>query len=241
MLRSSERTRGPAANVRCGRYPEAVTDGTPRSTGVQPWRRLGTENYQRRYELFFLAAPVFERHGYRGATMRALAHACHLSPAGLYHWFDSKEGLATYLLRAPRVDWESTYVAPDVDPLVQLRQMIDVAVVNLRLYLLAIRLHEEIEGRRDDHAVARALRQGEAVFARYIHEVSPGLGRTEATALGRDLMATLVGSAVAGLDREPEAAQRSRLTALLRDRLVPVYVGPDAFDRVMRSGSPQPT
>jgi len=241
VLRWSETIGIPAPGGRCGRYPETVTDGTSRSTGVQPWRRLGTETYQRRYGLFFLAAPVFERYGFRGATIRALAHACHLSPAGLYHWFDSKEALATYLLRAPRVDWDSTYVAPDVDPLLQLREMIDVAVVNVRLYLLAIRLHEEIEGKRDDHAVARALRQGEAVFARYIDEVAPGLGRTEATALGRDLMATLVGSAVAGLDPEPEAAQRARLTALLRDRLVPGYVGPDAFDRMMRSGSRPPT
>ncbi len=212
-----------------------------RNIGVQPWRRLGTEAYQRRYELFFLAAPIFERYGYRGATMRALAHACHLSPAGLYHWFDSKAALATYLLHAPRVDWESTYVDPDVDPLVQVRLMIDVAVVNVRLYLLSIRLHEEIEGRRDDHAVAGALRQGEAVFARYVHEVAPGLGREGATALGRDLMAALVGSAVAGLDREPEAAQRARLAALLRDRLVPEHVEPDAFDRVMRPGGRQPS
>lgn len=42
--------------ARCGRYPEAVTDGTPQSVAVQPWRPLGTETYQRRYELFFLAA-----------------------------------------------------------------------------------------------------------------------------------------------------------------------------------------
>ena len=101
-----------------------MTDQTTRRTGVQPWRRLGTETYQRRYELVVLAAPVFERDGYRGSTMRALAHACHLSPAGLYHWFDSKAALATYLLHAPRVDWESTYVAPNVEPLVQLRAIL---------------------------------------------------------------------------------------------------------------------
>lgn len=214
-------------------YPEQVTDDPRRAPRLQPWRRLGTEAYQRRYELFFLAAPVFERHGYRGSTIRALAHACHLSPAGLYHWFDSKADLATYLLRAPRVDWESTYVDPEVDALVQLRQMVDVAILNVRLYLLAIRLHEEIQGRRDDHAVAGALRQGEAVFARYISEVAPELGREGATMLGRDLMAILVGSAVAGLDREPEAAQRARLVALLRDRLVPRHVDAARFDRTM--------
>jgi len=32
----------------------------------------------RRFELFRLAAPVFRQHGYRGATMKALAFACHL-------------------------------------------------------------------------------------------------------------------------------------------------------------------
>ena len=35
----------------------------------------------RRHELFRLAAPVFRAHGYRGSTIKALAHACHLSPA----------------------------------------------------------------------------------------------------------------------------------------------------------------
>jgi len=210
-----------------------VTDGTARGPRIRPWRRLGSELYQRRYELFFLAAPVFERHGYRGATVRALAHACHLSPAGLYHWFESKAALATYPLDAPRVGWETVYVDPDLDPLDQLRQMIELAVGHIRVYLLAIRLHEEIEGARDEHAVAAALRQGEAVFARLVHEAAPRLGRSAAVALGRDLMASLVGSAVAGLDPDPPAAQRARLTALLRDRLVPAHVEAAAFDRAM--------
>ena len=53
----------------------------------------------RRVELFRLAAPVFRARGYREATIKELAHACHLSPAAVYHYFPSKLALATYLLR----------------------------------------------------------------------------------------------------------------------------------------------
>lgn len=200
---------------------------------IEPWRRLGTESYRRRYELFFLAAPVFERRGYRGATVRALAQACYLSPAGLYHWFASKADLATYPLRAPRVSWETTYVDPAVDPLAQLGGMVDLAVQHVRLYLLAIRLQEEITGSRDDRSVAAAFRQGEAVFARLAHETAPTLEREEAVILGRDLMALLVGSAIAGLDPEPNVAPRTRLIGVIRDRLVPKHVDPGTFDRAM--------
>ena len=65
------------------------------------------------------------RHGYRGATIKALSHACGLSPASLYHYFRSKEEMATYLLRGPRLDWDSTWVDPATDPLLQLRRLVD--------------------------------------------------------------------------------------------------------------------
>ncbi len=65
------------------------------------WRPLnadrGSEPDSWRIEPFRLAAPVLRRHGYRGATIKALAHACHLSPA-LYHDFPSKAALASGLI-----------------------------------------------------------------------------------------------------------------------------------------------
>src|SRR5664280_1507951 len=48
---------------------------------VRPWRTSAQEPLdRRRRELYKLAAPVFREHGYRGATIKALAHACHWHP-----------------------------------------------------------------------------------------------------------------------------------------------------------------
>jgi hypothetical protein len=43
----------------------------------------------------------------------------------------------------------------------------------------------------------------------------------------------MVGSAVVGLDLEPEAAVRERVAALLRAALVPMHVEPERFDATM--------
>lgn len=208
-------------------------DDAPREpTRFEPWKHLGTELYRRRYELFTLAAPVLRERGYRGSTIRALAHACHLSPAGLYHYFDSKAALATYPLWAPRMRWETTFVDPDADPLGQVRALIEAGIRNVPLYLLAFRMHEEIEGPIDPSLRAGAFREGEAVFARLLAEAAPGLERAAAERLGRDVLATLVGSFITGLDPD-ERDVRARLVGLLRPVLVPGFVGPAEFDAVL--------
>ena len=198
----------------------------------EPWKHLGTELYRRRYELFALAAPVLRERGYRGATIRALAHACHLSPAGLYHYFDSKAALATYPLWAPRMRWETTFVDPHADPLGQVGALIESGIRNAPLYLLAIRMHEEIEGPADSAIRAGAFREGEAVFARLLAEAAPSLTRPEAERLARDVLAALVGSFVTGLDPD-ERDVRERLVGLLRLALVPGAVAPERFDAAM--------
>ena len=83
----------------------------PMEADVRPWGTPDPLDARRR-ELFHLAAPVFRAHGYRGTTIKALSHACHLSPAGLYHYFDSKADLATYIVRQPHLDWRTVYVDP---------------------------------------------------------------------------------------------------------------------------------
>ena len=44
----------------------------------------------------------------------------------------------------------------------------------------------------------------------------------------------MVGSAVLGLDPEPDAAVRARVVAVLRAALVPAHVEPERFDAAMR-------
>ena len=164
-----------------------VTEPTGEASDFQPWRyRGGGRPEARRRELFALAAPVFRRHGYRGSTIKALAHACHLSPASLYHYFGSKEELATYLVRRPQLDWDSTWVDPATDPLVQLSQLLDLSLAELPNYLLAMRLADEIAGiAADEGSHARTFREGEAMYAKLVAAAAPTMTREEATRVAR--------------------------------------------------------
>ena len=197
---------------------------------IRPWRRLDSDRYSRRYELFTLAAPVFAQLGFRGATVAALAHACHLSPAGLYHYFESKEDLATSLLRGPRLRWDTIFVDDGMDPVTQLVALVDIAVRNIPLYMLSLRLLEEIDHGEAERLRAGAMREGETVFARFIAAAAPGMPREASMGLGRDAMAILVGSAFTGLDAGPGAI-RARTLGLLRSCLVPGLVPADRFDK----------
>lgn len=180
--------------------------------------------------MFALAAPVFRRHGYRDATIKALAHACHLSPAGLYHYFSSKRDLATYLVRRPRLDWDSTWVDPSIDAVRQLGQLVDLAIAELPNYLLALQLTEEAgDGPPGGGARSRAFQEGEAVFGRLIATAAPGLARERATEIARSVLALLAGTAYTGLDPDPNRAVRGRIAALLRRELVPDLIDADRF------------
>ncbi len=210
----------------------------------RPWHNHGTSRSDaRRRELFALAAPVFRRDGFRGSTIKALAHACGLSAASLYHYFRSKEDLATYLVRRPRMDWDSIWVDPDSDPLVQLSQLLDLSLAELPNYLLALRLADEIAGSGSGTAEGsrvRTFREGEAVFARLVAASAPAMTRADATGVARDALSAMVGSAVLGLDPEPEAALRARVVNILRSALVPTHVEPARFDATMAGPNRRP-
>jgi AcrR family transcriptional regulator len=217
-------------------YATRVTDRATREPrDFQPWRlRVDDRLEARRRALFALAAPVFRRDGYRGATIKAIAHACGLSPASLYHYFGSKEEMATYLVRRPRMDWDSTWVDPDTDPLAQLAQLVDLSLAELPNYLLAMRLADEIAGIAPDGAGhVRMYREGEAVLARLVAASAPGMSRAAATQVARDALSTMVGSAVVGLDPEPDEAVHERVVGVLRRALVPVYVEAGRFGTTM--------
>jgi AcrR family transcriptional regulator len=206
------------------------------SSEFRPWRFHDSDPLDaRRRELFALAAPVFRRYGYRGSTIKALAHACGLSPASLYHYFGSKEEMATYLVRRPRMDWDGTWVDPTTDPPAQLARLIDLSLSELPNYLLALRLADEVSRTgADDGAHARTFREGEAVFARLVAASAPAMTRPEATRIARDALSAMVGSAVVGLDPEPDAAVRERVVGVLRAALVPEHVEAQRFDTMMR-------
>jgi len=202
---------------------------------ARPWQEAAIEPLdRRRRELFRLAAPVFREHGYRGATIKALAHACHLTPAGLYHYFTSKADLATYIVRQPRMDWRSVYIDPDRDPIVQLSEFLELAIRELPDFMLALDLAEELDVRGIAHIRRGMFTQGETILGRYLAAVRPGLTPDDARELARLVLALLVGSHEIGRGSEfSPPVVRGRIVRLLRAELVPVAVDSARFDRVM--------
>jgi ABC-2 type transport system permease protein len=210
---------------------------TTPATAVQarPWQALSVDPLDgRRRELFKLAAPLFREHGYRGATIKALAHACHLTPAGLYHYFESKADFATYVIRQPHLDWRSVHVDPDIDALEQLRDFIDLAVRELPDFLLAMDLAAELPLPGIAHIRKAMFGEGDAVFGRYLAAVRPGLTPEAARDLARLVLSLLVGSHEIGPGRATDAATtRDRIVRVLRSELVPLAADGARFDRVM--------
>jgi hypothetical protein len=132
------------------------------------------------------------------------------------------------------MDWDSIWVDPNTDPLVQLAQLLDLSLSELPNFLLALRLADEIsESASDGGSHARTFREGEAVFARLVAASAPDMSREVATRIARDALSAMVGSAVLGLDPEPEVALRERVVMVLRTALVPRYAEPQRFDATM--------
>jgi AcrR family transcriptional regulator len=211
---------------------------------IRPWRnveRTARDAYGHKMYLYVLAAPVFEVHGYRGATIKALAHACHLSPSSLYHYFGSKTEMATYPLMVTPLTWDNTYVDPDMDPLLQLRALLDMAVAMFPIWTLALRMRSEIAGGDPERIRREGFRQGEAVFARLISATTPEIERADAERLARDVLASLAGTAFAALDEDVMSVQLERMVAVLRAGLVPQHVEPERFDRLVPDSPPHET
>jgi AcrR family transcriptional regulator len=196
---------------------------------------LGAGMEGRRHELFRLAAPVFRARGYRGTTIKALAHACHLSPAALYHYFPSKAAFATFLIDEKHLDWDSTHIDPDIDPLVQLRMTVDLVIDVLPAYLLAVDLAREVGRPLSQPQLARFFGQGQAIFGRVIAAAASGLGPEGARELARRVLAIIVAGPTTGLAADP-ASVRAAAIDVLRLHLIRVGVDADRFDAAMVPG-----
>ncbi len=206
----------------------------PIEADVRPWATVPDLLDGRRRELVKLAAPVFRAHGYRGTTIKALAHACHLSPAGRYHYFVSKADLATYIVRQPHLDWRTVHLDPAVDPLIQLRGMIDLAIRELPDFLLALDMAEELQMPGMARLRRGMFAEGETVIGRYIAAVRPAITPEAATDLAGLVLALLVGSHEIGDGVSAAVATtRERIIRVLRAELVPIAVDSARFDRAM--------
>lgn len=182
--------------------------------------RLGPETPEladRRRELFTLAAPVFRRDGYQGATIKALAHACHLSPAGLYHYFPSKLALATYLLQPHQRSADfADLVVPTGSPQ-ELIEFVSITVCSLDEYMLALDLGRETGVPEATVDRARVSREGIVAFERVLRRCAPAMSAAEAAETAHVLLAILVEPYATGLV-QPTAIVEARLLDLIAER-----------------------
>jgi len=148
--------------------------------------------------------------------------------------FDSKADLATYIVRQPHLDWRTVYVDSAIDPVVQLRGLIDLAIRELPDFLLALDLAEELEVPGMAHFRRGLFAEGNTVIGRYIAAVRPGMTPEAARDLAGLVLALLVGSHETG-DAVPAtvATTRERIVRVLRAELVPIAVESARFDRAM--------
>ena len=191
----------------------------------------------RRFELFGLAAPVFRRHGYRGATMKALAFACHLSAPTLYHYFPSKLALATYHLTRPQFTWSTVPLRRAAESLEDLRDAVDLAIAGWPDHQLSFELAREAGVRLSHRQLGERFAEGVAFIGRGVLGVAPAIGRERAESVARHVLALLVAPATTGLETDP-ADVRAHIVDALRMELAPADVDPERFARMMAAVPP---
>lgn len=181
------------------------------------------EPWARRRELYLRAAPVFRKHGYRGATLKALASACGLSIPALYRYFPSKRAFALYPLATLYPELQGP--PPDLsvgDPAGHLAFWIDSAVSEAPIYLLAARLAREVD--LTDHERRRSdanLSEHVALVGEVARRAAPHLSEATARDLASAMINLALGPALTGIESEPHNLRRE-LRSLLRGYGVPM-------------------
>lgn len=183
-------------------------------TGRPEW--ASDDRFSRRRELYQRAAPVFRAHGYRGATLKALANACGLSIPALYRYVPSKRALALFPLVALYPQLHAP--PPDVsagDPAAHLAAWIEGAVSEAPNYVLAARLLHEVRLAEDERRrMETALPEHIALLGNLARRAAPHLTEPRSRELGAAMINVALGPATTGIEPEPEALRRE-LRALL--------------------------
>jgi AcrR family transcriptional regulator len=197
--------------------------------GRHEWRH--DDVVGRRRELYVRAAPVFQRFGYREATLKALADACGLSIPALYRYFPSKRAFALFPLVALYPELNDP--GPDVaigDPRMHLSGWIDAAVAEMPNYTLALQLSREVGlDRMEQRRVEENLAAHIAIVATLAQSAAPHLDDAAAREVASAMISIATGAVLTGIDIEP-ASLRRRLRALLRGYgiLLPTTTSPAA-------------
>jgi AcrR family transcriptional regulator len=193
----------------------------------------------RRWEIWRSVAPVFARHGYRGASIDQLAYASALSPAGLYHYFPGKAAIALFPLSHANGlcrRWYSIAAALPSDPFVRLHALVAFAVECADPWRLALDLAGQMSvDPLTAGPAARLLAEARRDFADIAESIDPTITPTDVGDLYEAFVGILV-TDLPGFDRSPASLQR-RLTDAARGWLTRRGADAQRFDQAGGSES----
>ena len=170
---------------------------------------------------------MFRKHGYRGATLKALARACGLSIPGLYRYFPSKKAFALFPLVSlyPELHEPPPELARG-DPIEILSGWVQAAVDEMPNYILALRLALEVGLEEDERGRLEAnLLEHAELLSRLARQAQPRLDEHGGAELAWAMINIATGPALSGIEAQPEGL-RHQLHALLRGYEVSIRPGP---------------
>jgi len=193
----------------------------------------------RRWEIYAAARPVFERHGFRNATISELAWASGLQPPSLYHYFPSKAAFALFPLSADNglcATWHAEADRLPSDPWVRLDALIDFVSTHIDSIRVALSLAREMSDNRLLDRVARAaVSQARDDFRSLAYSLGDGIGPERADDLFQ-AVATMAAGSVPGVERDP-AALRRQLGDAARGWLASLKIAPPATGEAPRASA----
>jgi AcrR family transcriptional regulator len=181
------------------------------------------DGFRRRWEIYMAIAPLLEKVGAKGLTMRQAATAAHMSVGGLYHYFPSKRDLVLYGVSPESMQGQCEQshqrLAPleRTDPHAHLATFLDDLARVVSAVRPALVAAVELGAGPALDTIEAAMKVALQEFVRAIRAVRTDMGDAEAQTLDRALRHTMFG---AMLDRSVTPSDlRSELRSIVEVRL----------------------
>jgi AcrR family transcriptional regulator len=182
------------------------------------------DGFRRRWEIYLAAAPLLEKVGAKGLTMRQAAAAAHMSVGGIYHYFPSKRDLVLYGVSPESMQGQCQQshqrLAPleRTDPHAHLATFLDDLVQVVSAVRPALVAAIELGAGAALDTIEAAMKVALQEFVGAIRAVRTDMGDAEVQTLDRALRHTMFG---AMLDRSVTPSDlHSELRSIVEMRLL---------------------
>jgi AcrR family transcriptional regulator len=188
------------------------------------------DGFRRRWEIYSSVAPLLEKVGARGLTMRQAAAAAHMSLGGIYHYFASKRDLVLYGVSPEALQGlceqahQRLAQLERADPQAHLATFLDDLVWAVSVVRPALVAAIELGAGPALDTVEAAMKVTLQEFIRAVRAMRTDLGDAEAQTLDRALRHAVLGAMV---DRSATPSDlRDELRSIVELRLLAAPAAP---------------